>query len=161
MRRYISVTETAKLLRAALKAEFPGVKFSVRSDSYSGGASIDVHWLDGPTSTAVTPVLDRYKGAEFDGMIDLRTNHTTLLAAPDGTVEEVQFGAHYVFGHRSVTPEFQATLELIFYDVYGVEYGGHNVRYGDGGQWHSDLMFRLRSETPGPTHAVAHRSDAS
>lgn len=161
MRRYVSVTDTAKLLREALKAEFPGVKFAVQSRKYSGGASIDVSWLDGPTSKAVEPVLGRYSGATFDGMIDLRTNHTTLLASPDGEVEEVQFGAHYVFGHRSVTPEFQATLELIFFNVYGVEFGGHGVRYGEGGQWHTDLMFQLRSETPGPTHQVARRGDAS
>jgi len=31
---YLSVTETAKLIRAALKRSFPRTKFSVRSRSY-------------------------------------------------------------------------------------------------------------------------------
>jgi hypothetical protein len=34
--RRLSVAETAKLVRAELKTTFPGVKFSVRSSSYSG-----------------------------------------------------------------------------------------------------------------------------
>lgn len=36
---YQSCAETAKLLRQALKESFPGVKFSVRSSTYAGGAS--------------------------------------------------------------------------------------------------------------------------
>ena len=38
---YLTCAETAKLVRSALKAAFPGVKFSVCSSTYSGGASID------------------------------------------------------------------------------------------------------------------------
>ena len=45
--RYLTTAETAKLVRERLKAEFPGVRFSVRSQSYSGGSSIHVGWLDG------------------------------------------------------------------------------------------------------------------
>jgi len=47
---YVSVAETAKLVRAALKAAFPGITFSVRSKSYSMGASISVRWTDGPAA---------------------------------------------------------------------------------------------------------------
>lgn len=45
-REYISCADTAKLIRQAIKEAFPGVKFSVRSSVYSGGASITVEWLD-------------------------------------------------------------------------------------------------------------------
>lgn len=69
--RWLKVAETAKLIRADLKKSFPGVKFSVRSDSYSGGASVRVHWTDGPTADAVNRVLKRYEGGRFDGMTDL------------------------------------------------------------------------------------------
>ena len=44
----VSLTDTAKLIRATLKAKFPGIKFSVRSSRYAGGSSIDVRWNDGP-----------------------------------------------------------------------------------------------------------------
>lgn len=38
----MSRAEIAKLIRADLKAKFPEVKFSVRTENYSGGGSIDV-----------------------------------------------------------------------------------------------------------------------
>lgn len=110
---YLTCAETAKLLRAALKAEFPGVKFSVRSHTYSMGASIDVSWTDGPFTHEVQSTLDLYKGATFDPMIDLKSYHSSLLASPDGTVREVHFGADYVFGHRSLSPEYTARLVAI------------------------------------------------
>ena len=53
--RYISLADTAKLVRAALAANFPGTKFYVRSDSYSGGASIDV-WYDGVVDSSWTRI---------------------------------------------------------------------------------------------------------
>ena len=34
-RQYIPVADTAKLLRAELKANFPGTKFTVKSKSYA------------------------------------------------------------------------------------------------------------------------------
>lgn len=44
----IDVVEAAKQLRTELKREFPATKFRVRTDRFSGGESIDVHWRDGP-----------------------------------------------------------------------------------------------------------------
>ena len=73
--RYISCVDTAKLLRKALKAEFPATRFSVRSSSYSGGASIRVEWTDGPTTKRVDRVAKQFAGASFDGMIDLMSYH--------------------------------------------------------------------------------------
>lgn len=110
-RDYLSCAETAKLLRQALKARFPGQKFSVRSDTYAGGASIDVRWTDGPTDPEVDEVAQLYRGATFDGMIDLKSHHSSLLAGPDGEVREVHFGADFVFTNRSLSPEFTATYE--------------------------------------------------
>jgi hypothetical protein len=82
---YISPADTAKLVRKALKREFPGVKFSVRTSTYAGGASIDVSWTDGPTTKQVDPVIGAYEGADFDGMIDLKHYCETWLMA-DGSV---------------------------------------------------------------------------
>ncbi|MBI2858070.1 MAG: hypothetical protein HYX90_03230, partial [Chloroflexi bacterium] len=122
---YYSATETAVLVREALKKQFPGIKFSVRSSSYAGGASIDVSWAFGPTSKEVKGILEQYESADFDGMIDLQTHKShwllpdgsTIVAhatgtegsmgtipaednpPPDGAVP-VQFGAHYVQGQR-------------------------------------------------------------
>ncbi len=82
--RYLSCAETAKLVRAALKKNFLGVKFSVRSDVYSMGASIDIRWVLGPTIKEVDAIAGQYASADFDGSIDMEilSDHWLL---PDGT----------------------------------------------------------------------------
>lgn len=82
---YLSCAETAKLVRKALAEAFPGVKFSVRSDTYSMGASIRVHWTDGPRSKEVEGVTRRFHGSDFDGSIDLKSSRQHWLE-PDGTI---------------------------------------------------------------------------
>lgn len=82
--KYLTCAETARLIRAALKARFPGQKFSVRSSNYSGGASINVHWTSGPTEKEVGTVTEGFVGGGFDGMIDMKYNISSWLL-PDGT----------------------------------------------------------------------------
>ena len=60
----------AKNIRTELKRAFPGVKFSVRSDSYAGGNAVRISWTDGPTSEQVEKIADKYSGGSFDGMTD-------------------------------------------------------------------------------------------
>jgi conjugative element/phage-associated large polyvalent protein len=64
---YLTCAQTAKLLRQALKEAFPTTKFSVRSDSYVGGASIDVHLTDGPPSKGVQVLCNRFEGTDLIG----------------------------------------------------------------------------------------------
>lgn len=142
-KRYITATEVAKLLRGALKAEFPGIKFSVRSSYYSGGSSIDVSYSDGPVQSAVQTVCDRYRGADFDGMQDLKTHHSTLLTTADG-MDEVYFGSDYIFAHRTTSPEFEKSLIPAWEKLYGQPYDPDKVYeerhlsrrgYACGGDW--------------------------
>ena len=56
MTKYFTCAETAKLIRQSLKEAFTGVKFSVRSSTYSGGASISVSWTDGPNAAQVESI---------------------------------------------------------------------------------------------------------
>lgn len=82
---YMTCAETAKLIRAELKRTFPGITFSVRSSTYSGGASIDVSWTDGPTESLVERITSKYQGKDFDGSIDMGVSIRHWLA-PDGTI---------------------------------------------------------------------------
>ena len=133
---YLFAAETAKLARAALKCAFPGVKFSVRSKTYSGGASIDVGWTDGPTTKMVEAVAKQFQGGDFDGMIDLKVgvahwllpDGTTAIASNPGTKDSggsipaerewmphpeaklVSFGADHVFCTRKLSPAFERQL---------------------------------------------------
>lgn len=99
--KYISVADTAKIVREALKQAFPGVKFTVRSKSYSGGASINLGWTDGPTEYEVSQVAGKFQGASFDGMIDLKSYHDA-----EWNGERVHFGADYIFTSRGYSADF-------------------------------------------------------
>lgn len=125
-KRYVSCVDTAKLVRKALKAEFPSTKFSVRSSSYSGGASIDVSWTDGPTGAQVDAVTFLYRGATFDGMIDLKSHHDTILSTEDG-FEVVHFGADYIHGQRGISPEWRRRLEAEVCECAGIDSFGHST----------------------------------
>ena len=123
---YLSCKDTAKLVRAALKKNFPGVKFSVRSDNNS----LRIEWMDGPLGKSVDAIVKNYEGGRFDGMIDMAYNVTSWLM-PDGSAivahnpgsagsrgvdegcdnakphpdaKQVRFGANYVFTQRLISP---------------------------------------------------------
>jgi len=137
-KKYLSCAETAKLVRTALKKNFPGVTFSVRSDVYSGGASIDVSWVLGPTTKEVDAIAGQYESADFDGSIDMETHYDHWLL-PDGSAIikhgpgtqgsmgyipavdnpmpngaiPVSFGAHYVQCQRRFADHWEDETTLI------------------------------------------------
>lgn len=61
----------AKNLKKELSLAFPGIKFSVRSDRFSGGNSIDISWDLGPTAKQVDAIADKYQRGSFNGMEDI------------------------------------------------------------------------------------------
>lgn len=170
MARFIPCAETAKLVRAALKKAFPRVKFSVRSHTYAGGASINVEWADGPTQAMVEAVAKSYAGSRFDGMIDLkssvdhylmpdgravlaRDSGTTCSAGvrepyrtfkPDPAAERVSFGADYVFCTRRVSPAMMRRAVEKVAPRYGLDPGGVEIRTHYNGS-----AYLVRSSTGG------------
>lgn len=103
--RYISCADTAKFVRAALKQSFPLVAFSVRSKVYSGGASITIHYIDGPTTKEVDALISQYKGASFDPMIDLKS-----AVYRNVNSERVNYGSDYIHCERSYSATFLAKI---------------------------------------------------
>lgn len=101
MSDYLTCAETAKLVRKALKEAFPGQKFSVRSSTYSMGASIRVGWTDGPQTADVDRVVGCFAGSGFDGMIDLKTSNSHWLY-PDGTVDRFQYEIGHSYGSTTL-----------------------------------------------------------
>lgn len=81
-KHYLTATETAKLVRTALKSAFPGVKFSITTKHHT---SVRVTWKDGPSSAEVKKIACQYEGGSFDAMIDLATHNEHYLL-PDGSV---------------------------------------------------------------------------
>ena len=115
MSKYISVTETAKLIRASLKENFKGIKFSVRSSSYAGGASISVTWIDGPCEPDVARIVKAFEGASFDSMTDSTSYHTSELNG-----EKVHFGSDYVMTQRRLSSTFVEAIVKQFCAYHGI-----------------------------------------
>jgi hypothetical protein len=177
MRKYLTVTETAKLVRKDLKAAFPATKFGVTCDKYAGGASIRVKWTDGPTVPQVDAVIGIYESRGFDGMVDYEY-HKTAWMMPDGTVTrayredttgckgvvegcnnpkphpdavEVSFGASYVTTDREITEEARAKVRNRLAQEWGVELDGTpdwNLRVENAGDYMGTLIHREMYNLP-------------
>lgn len=85
-------------LKKELAKAFPGIKFSVSSEQYAGGNSIDVDWTDGPTTEQVKKISDRYQECDFDGMTDSTTFRDQIFTETFG-------GAKYVMEQRCYSDE--------------------------------------------------------
>lgn len=100
---YVSVTDTAKLVRWHLARAYPGVKFSVTS-SRGLGADVCVAWIDGPTQDEVRESVRPYNGQGFDGMTDATTFSESWLM-PDGTARRAVSGIGSSWGTGVTTAD--------------------------------------------------------
>lgn len=67
--------QTAAEIKRVLMTLWPGTKWSVTSENYSGGGAIRASWIDGPTEKQVRGVMDVFQDTHFDGMDD-STHHS-------------------------------------------------------------------------------------
>lgn len=131
---WVDAAEAAKLVRVALKKEFPGTKFSVKTSKYSMGASISVHYEGGPDEKEVDALVSRYSGKDAPDVTDYSASlHHVLKTNPDGSHEiklwtkdtqlgpdekVVSLGSDYVSAHRKTpisemeTPGSSEALQL-------------------------------------------------
>jgi len=103
---------TAKKIKERLTALYPRVKFSVTSDTFSMGNSVDIRWTDGPTSDAVNAITKQYQYGSFDGMTD-SYDYSGIDSALGCD------GAKYVHCHRRTSPEYQVRIAAKAEEHYG------------------------------------------
>jgi hypothetical protein len=115
MAKYLSCAETAKIIRKELKTNFPKIKFSVRSSVYSGGSSIRIQWVDGPSEKAVEKVAKPFRGATFDAYTDSKS-----YVAGEYEGEAVHFGSDYIFCTRAMSREFVMAITSQFCKRFGI-----------------------------------------
>lgn len=58
-------------LKMQLQMAFPSVTFSVTSDSYSMGDSVNVRWTDGPSEKQVSEIADHYQYSTYNYHADI------------------------------------------------------------------------------------------
>ena len=103
-----SHARAAKTLRSDLKAAFPGVKFSVRSESFAGGNAVRVSWVDGPAYEAVNDIANEYTSGDFDGMTD---SYSYRADAPAASVM-------FVSCNRSISDDLNRRVVAAISDMY-------------------------------------------
>jgi len=107
----LSCADTARLLRQALRRTFSGGKFTLRSETYTGGASIVFSCNDAPTEKAIKTLVDEFAGADFDPSQDLKTYRAPeLVPDPEHGAREVHYGADFVFCDRHTSDELASKL---------------------------------------------------
>lgn len=102
----------AKAIRKELKAAFPGVKFSVRSESFAGGNSVDIFYEDGPVIGDVEAVVGKYQYGSFNGMEDLYEYDNCSDDLPQ---------AKYVQVSRHITDEKRQMVKEEVAAEFGIE----------------------------------------
>lgn len=101
---YENPNDTAKKIRKELKAEFKGIKFSVRTSKYTGGSSITITWENGPLTKAVQKIANKFQSTTFDGMIDMATSHGYEYNG------QIFNGADYIFTRRELSDDHKAKI---------------------------------------------------
>ena len=85
-------------IRTELKKSFPQVKFSVTSEGYSGGCSINVRWTNAITTEEVEKIINKYEYGTFDSMTD-------CAGSIDSQFIDLYGGARFVTANRSVSED--------------------------------------------------------
>lgn len=96
-----SVAQCAQAIRVDLKENFKGIKFSIKSQDYSGGDSVRVKWCDGPTEEEVEKHLSKYEYGHFNGMEDIYEYTNVINGLPQ---------TKYLFCDREMSPETRQNL---------------------------------------------------
>lgn len=122
----------AKNMKIELGHTFPGVKFSVRSESFSMGNAVRVEWDNGPSAKTVEGITDKYSY-----YVDKCTDDNSATAKAVG---KVLGQSKYVTTQRNLSSELKEQIGRDICKDHGQEYDT-NTRIGD--QWLSDLVWRV------------------
>lgn len=112
-RRQSTQAQAASQIRKKLKKAYPNTKWSVTSDSFAGGTSVDVSWEDGPTRSEVEKITSPYQYGEFNGMIDMYENTNRRKDIPQ---------VKYVMVQREPSGQTRQALIDEFEKEWGVEF---------------------------------------
>ena len=133
-----SQAQAAKEIRKELKENFKNTKFSVTSEGYAGGDSVNVYWTDGPTTEMVDNIIGKYQYGHFNGMEDIY-EYSNKRDIPQ---------SKFVFANRTMSDE---TRDKIIKK--------HNEEFCEAGQikdlnawnedarcWNNNLIYRKFNE---------------
>ena len=101
----------AKTIRRELKEKFPSIKFSVRSESFAGGNSVDIYYTNGVPADEVRKLVNKYESGHFNGMTDCYNYHNNRDYP---TVKFITVG-------RKITDDIREKTKIDIAKRYGIE----------------------------------------
>lgn len=122
---------TAQVMRKELKTNFPGIKFKVRSDTYSMGDSVSISWDNGPTTKAVNDIVNKYQYGHFNGMEDIYEYSNKIEDIPQ--VKFVQTSRHISDDIYNQAFEFGKQYLTFFENIQRID------------EYHKDIMGTARN----------------
>jgi hypothetical protein len=141
----------AKNIKNELQKRFPGIKFSVTSDSYAGGDSIRASWELGPTTKEVDTIVDMYQRGDFDGMVDL---YSYRHDPKTENFQNVNGSAKYVFSNRDIPDYVYELIIKQLCEFYDVAYDSAHFKIQISGQYATSLVHRIFAKTSLPAGSV-------
>ncbi len=141
-----SQARAAKNLKRELTQAFPGIAFSVRSDSFSMGDSVDVKWQDGPTAAQVKEIARKYQDSSFDSMQDMSTYDGSAYGS---AVEQVLGRAKYVHESREISPATMERVGRLLCEAQGVAFDDLGQRGLFGPEDREELRYYVWRATQG------------
>jgi hypothetical protein len=112
--RSYTTAGTAQLIRKALKVAFPGIKFSVTSDTFAGGSSVHVGYTDGPTWREVETITGQFKSGHFNSMEDIyEYKDEPVELDASGRLVRTSYGAKYISVQRSYSLAYGSYLNAL------------------------------------------------
>lgn len=130
MKRTTTAATAAAAIRAELKNAFPGIKFSVRSETYSGGNSVNVSYIDGIDEKRVEKLLAKYQYGHFNGMEDIYENTNRRDDIPQ---------VKYLFVRREMS---DAVRDAIMAEMSITLEQYKTVWCPESGDWYATLVWR-------------------
>jgi len=104
-----SHANVAKIIRQKLKHKYPAVKFTVRSESFSGGNAVSINWENGPTVDQIENIVNVYQYGYFNGMEDVYEYSHKKSIDENGKIVDMP-GVKYVQTNRNITDEIYNKL---------------------------------------------------
>lgn len=132
--------QTAAAIRTELKTAFPGIKFRVTSENYTGGSSVRIEYVDGVKRERVERVVCKYEQGRFDGMTDSYDYTNSRSDIPQ---------VKYIFVEREISDETRAAIMADF----GFEPGTLNEWDADARSFRSEIVYRQFQQMQFGEHA--------
>lgn len=130
MKRTTTAATAAAAIRTELKNAFPGIKFSVRSEIYSGCNSVNVSYIDGIDEKRVENLLAKYQYGHFNGMEDIYENTNRRDDLPQ---------VKYLFVRREMS---DAVRDAIMAEMSITLEQYKKVWCPESGNWYATLVWR-------------------